>query len=113
MMGWLLHTRSSMVWSVICGFNLPGQRVLLCQRLPGKLRMHCSGPYVFSHSVGPNSVTLELLGCNGKVRQALVGNVVPYHGSADWEVSQPTTVQILRAGDLGDWGIVSVRHGPG
>ena len=86
----------------------PGQRVILCQRLPGKLRTHCSGPYVFLHSVGPNSATLELLGLNGKVHQASVGNVMPYCGSADREVSWPTKVRVLHAGDLGDRGIVSV-----
>ena len=91
----------------------PGQRVLLRQRLPGKLRTRCSGPYVFLRSVGPNSTTLELLGPNGKVRQASVGNVVPYRGSADREVSRPTKVRVLRAGNLGDQGIVSVGHGPG
>ena len=75
--------------------------------------MHCSGPYVFLRSVGPNSATLELLRPNGKVRQASVGNVVPYHGSADREVSQPTKVRVLHAGDLGDRGVVSMGHGVG
>ena len=75
--------------------------------------MHCSGPYVFLRSVGPNSATLELLGPNGKVHQASVGIVMPYHGSADREVSRPTKVRVLRAGDLGHRGIVSVGHGPG
>ena len=65
------------------------------------------------HSVVPNSATLELLGSSGKVNQASVGSVMPYRGSADWEVSQPTNVQVLRARDLRDRGIVSVGHGPG
>ena len=81
--------------------------------MPGKPRTHCSGPYVFLRSVGPNSATLELLGSNGKVCQALVGNVVPYCGSADSEVLRPTKVRVLHAGNLGDQGIVSVGHGPG
>ena len=59
---------------------------------------------MFLRSVGPNSATLELLEPNGKVRQASVGNVVPYRSSADREVSRPTKVRVLRAGDLGDWG---------
>ena len=75
--------------------------------------MHSSGPYAFLCSIGPNSATLELLGLNGKVRQASVGNVVPYNSSADWEVSQPTKVRVLHAGDLGDRGMVSVGHVPG
>ena len=56
---------------------VPGQQVLLRQRQPGKLRTKCEGPYVFLRSVGPNSAALELLGPNGKVRVASVGNVVP------------------------------------
>ena len=68
---------------------------------------------MFLHSVGPNSATLELLGPNGKVPQALVGNFVPYRGSTDREVLWPTKVRVLHAGDLGDGGIVSVGHGPG
>ena len=68
---------------------------------------------MFLFNVGPSSVTLELLGPNGKVRQASVGNVVPYRGSADREVSRPTKVRLLHAGDLGNRGIVSVGHGPG
>ena len=64
-------------------------------------------------SVGPNSTTLELLGPNGKVCQASVGNVVPYHGGADREVLRSTKVCVLCTGDLGDGGIVSVGHGPG
>ena len=75
--------------------------------------MCCSGPYLFLCTVGPNFATLELVGPNGKVRQASVGNVVHYHGSADRDVSLPTKVQVLRAGDLGDRGIVSVGHGLG
>ena len=38
---------------------------------------------------------------------------MPYHGSADQEVLRPTKMRVLHAGDLGDWGIVSVGHGPG
>ena len=68
---------------------------------------------MFLRSVGPNSATLELLGPNGKVRQALVGNVMPYRGSTNQEVLRPTKVRVLRAGDLRDRGIVSVGHGPG
>ena len=68
---------------------------------------------MFLRSVGLNSATLELLGPNGKVHQASVGNVVQYRGSADREVLQPAKVLVLRAGDLGDRGIVSVGHGPG
>ena len=64
----------------------PGQCVLLRRHMPGKLCTCCSGPYAFLCSVGPNSATLELLGPNGKVGQASVGNVMPYHGSADREV---------------------------
>ena len=52
-------------------------------------------------------------GPNGKVHQALVGNVVPYCGIAAWEVSWPTKVRVLCAGDLGDRGIISVGYGLG
>ena len=72
------------------------------------MRTHCIGPYVLLRSVVPNSATLELLGHNGKVCQASVGNVMPHHGSADQEVSRPTKVRVLCAGDLRDRGIVSV-----
>ena len=42
-----------------------------------------SKSYMFLRSFGPKSANLELLGPNDKVRQALVGSVVPYHVSAD------------------------------
>ena len=92
---------------------VPGQQVLLRQRLPGKLRTKCDGPFVFLRSVCPNSAALELLGSNGKVRIASVGNVVPYRGSADREVSRPTKVRVLHASDLSRRGIVSVGYEPG
>ena len=59
--------------------------MLLRQRLPGKLCPRCSGLYVFLRSMGPNPATLKLMEPNGKVRQALIGNFVPYRSSADVE----------------------------
>ena len=83
----------------------PGQCVLLRQRLPGKLHTHCSGPYVFLRSLGPNPTTLELLGPNGKVPLASVGNFVPSHGSADQEVSRPN-----QGARFACWGPQSSEH---
>ena len=84
--------------------------MLLRQRLPGKLRTRCDGPYVFLRSLGKNSATLELLGANGKVRVASVANVVPYRGLADDDVSRPAKVRITRAGHVDSDGVITAGN---
>ena len=82
---------------------------MLCERCVSSCLVEC----VFLRNVGPNSATLEMLGPSGKVCQALVANVIPYHGSADREASRPIKVRVLHAGELGEWGMLSVGYVPG
>ena len=73
-MRWSLHTRSNMVKSAIYGLNLCLGNVCCCAN---DCQASCTCVVV-----GHTTTTLELLRSNGKVCQASVGNVIPYHGTA-------------------------------
>ena len=82
-----------------------GDRVLMKQKLPGKLVAKCTGPYTFIKFVGPTRSGAELLDIKGALQVCAVANLLPFHAEYPTAAAanQPST-----SAPTGNWRVHEV-----
>ena len=58
----------------------PGDRVILRQKIPGKLQKKAMGPYSFLRYTGHNQLGAEILDHQGRCQRVALANLLPYQG---------------------------------
>ena len=67
---------------------MPGMKVLVCSRVPGKLEASWEGPWTVLRLLGPADSAVEVLALEHKARVVAVSNVKPYRGTEPERVAK-------------------------